>query len=118
MPKTKYREIGGTECIGEVDYSIGHDGNTRHFRLNLIFLEGKCRGKGYGKTIMHDIIKKAKKLGCKKIILSVKDPEYNVFSSYDFRRKFFEKFGFRFDGHGFGELNLQQELTLKEMDFQ
>jgi GNAT superfamily N-acetyltransferase len=118
MPVTRFRDLYSKEHMGNVDYKLEHYNNQLQLRLNLIFLEEKCRGKGFGKTIMADVIKKAKRLGCKKIILSVKDPEYNVFSSYDFRKKFFEKFGFQFDGDGFGVLNLQNELDFHKFNFQ
>jgi GNAT superfamily N-acetyltransferase len=106
MPVTKYRHLNGNECIGKLDYKLEHENRMLQFRLNLIFLEEGCRGKGLGKSIMEDVLKKAKRLGCKRIILSVTDPEYDLYSTLEHRRKFFEKFGFKFDSHGFGYLNL------------
>jgi GNAT superfamily N-acetyltransferase len=105
MPRTKYNKKGSNEKIGHLDYKIEVNPD-RVFRLNLIYVEETYRRLGYGKGIMEDVIKNAKSFGCKKIILSVKDLEYNVFSNYQVRKNFFEKFGFQFDEHGFGVLNL------------
>jgi GNAT superfamily N-acetyltransferase len=112
MPVTKYRHLNGKECIGKLDYKLEHENKILQFRLNLIFLEKSCRGRGLGKTIMEDVIKKAKRLGCKRIILSVTDPEYDMYSTLESRRKFFERLGFQFDVDGFGELNLIENNKL------
>lgn len=106
MPRTKFKEINGKECIGELDYGIeGKD--KKCFRINLIYLEEKYRGKGYGKAIMEDIIKKAKRLGCKKIVGNLTKPDYDYYSTYGQRRKFFENFGFELDKERYISLDLQ-----------
>lgn len=98
MPRTKFKEINGKECIGEIDYDI--DFKAKELRLRLIYLEEKYRGKGYGRAIMEDIIKKAKKLGCKSIVVNLTKKDYNYYSTYKQRRSFFEHFGFEFDKEG------------------
>lgn len=107
MPRTKFKEIRGKEYIGEIDYDIEVN-NGRSLRLNLIYLEEKYRHRGYGKVIMKDIIKKAKRLGCKSILIDLTKPTYDYYLTYEERKKFFKHFGFKFDkGGDFARLDLK-----------
>lgn len=108
MPRTKFKEIHGKECIGELDYDIEKTEKGKVLRLKLIYLEEEYRGKGYGRVIMEDVIKKAKKLGCKGIVINLTKPDYDYYSTYEQRRSFFEHFGFEFDKEGdFAKLDLK-----------
>jgi len=49
---------------------------------------------------MQDIIKKAKHLGCKYIVIDLTIPDYDFYSTYKERKAFFENFGFKFDKEG------------------
>lgn len=118
MPTTKFKEINGKECIGEIDYDIEVN-KEKKFRLNLIYFEEKYRDKGYGTVIIkdhknqrflgslrnskefqRDIIKKAKHLGCRYIVVDLTKPDYDYYSIYKQRKAFFEGFGFKFDKEG------------------
>lgn len=107
MPRTKFKEVGGKEYIGEIDYNIEVN-EEKCFRLNLIYLEDKYRHKRYGSIIMQDVIKKAKRLGCKCIVVDLTKPDYDYYIPYDQRKAFFEHFGFKFDKEGdFARLELK-----------
>ena len=112
MPHIKFKETGGKEFIGEVDYHIErvsdeHNNKKEQLRLNLIYLEENFRGKGYGKVIMEHLLEKAKDLGCHSMVINLTKPDYDYYSSYESRKSFFGKFGFEFDEEGeFGWLKL------------
>lgn len=70
MPRIKFKETGGKEFSGEIDYPLEkisdeHNNKKEQLRLNLIYLEEDFRGKGQGKVMMEqllempEIIKKA-----------------------------------------------------------
>lgn len=108
MPRINFKEVDGKECIGELDYDIEKMEKGKILRLKLLYLEEGYRGKGYGKAIMEDFIKKAKKLGCKGIVINLTKPSYDYYSTYEQRRGFFEHFGFEFDEEGdFAKLDLK-----------
>lgn len=112
MPHIKFKETGGKEFIGEVNYHIErvsdeHNHKKEQLRVNLIYLEENFRGKGYGRAIMEHLREKAKNLGCHSMVINLTKPDYDYYSSYEERKSFFEKFGFRFDEEGeFGWLKL------------
>lgn len=112
MPRIKFKEPGGKEFIGEIDYALErisdeHNNKKIQFRLSLIYLEENFRGRGYGTMMMEQLLEKAKSLGCHSMIINLTKPDYDYYSSYEERRRFFNKLGFRFDEEGeFGRLRL------------
>jgi GNAT superfamily N-acetyltransferase len=98
MPLTRFRELNGKECIGEIHYEVEHA--SSRMRLKRIFLEEPYRGKGYGRVIMENIIEKARNIGCASIVINLTMPEHRYYLSYEQRRAFFEHFGFTFDPEG------------------
>jgi len=123
MPIAKFKLKDGKEWIGEMSYNfetISVDGKKqKQFRLNLIYIGPEHRGKGLGAKIMNYVIEKARKLGCKCIVIDFTQKEYNYYSSYEERRKFFEKLGFKFDKEGlYGRLELgSQRKTIEPLKF-
>jgi GNAT superfamily N-acetyltransferase len=101
MPRTKFKEKGGKEWVGEIDYDIGFD-PEKVLHLKEIYLKEQYRGKDYGGVIMRQIIKEAKRLGCYAVVADITKDTYEFWSPYEKRRGFFEHFGFVFDKEGSG----------------
>ncbi len=62
--------------------------NEKIIKLNFLFIEPKCIGKGYGKILMNDFLKRIEKTDYEKITLDA-DPN---------AEKFYEKAGFKVVG--------------------
>lgn len=124
MPVAKFKLKDGKKWAGEISYnletiSIGGK-KQKQFRLDLIYVKPEYRHKGFGTKIMNHIIERARKLGCKRITINLTREDYDYYSTYKERRRFFEKFGFKFDKEGrHGRLRLYKEdnKTIEPLKF-
>jgi predicted GNAT family acetyltransferase len=116
MAVAKFRIPGTEQYIAKIQYRFEnvsvHNRSEKQLRLDLIHIEPEFRGRGFGKQIVEYVIGKAKKLGCKCVVISMTKEGYNYYSSYDKRKKFFERIGFQFDKEGnYARFDINNEKT-------
>ena len=80
-----FKMLNSDELIGFYAYQLG---DLKTIKLNYFFLEPKCIGKGFGKLMMTDFLKRMDSTEIKYVFLHA-DP---------FAEKFYKNFGFKVVG--------------------
>lgn len=88
-------EQGGKEVGRAYLYLINNDLNEKPYGLlEDVFVDESCRGQGIGSDLVNEVLKKAKELGCYKVIATSRHERPKVHDLY-------QKLGFKDHGKEF-----------------